>query len=255
MSDIVWDFHGKRFVVIGASSGIGRQIAVELASAGAEILAIARSQERLDNLAAQSSLITTAQLDVTKASREDWATVLGAYVSAHGKLHGGVYTAGIAGLTPLRSYDEELARNILETSFWGAVYALQGMSKRNVSESGAAFVLFSSAAWKSCEKGMFAYAAAKAALVAAVRSFAHDLARDKKRINSISPGCVRTEMMRRSERDTGALLTNIIQKHLLGIGEPEQVTGMVLFLLSDRAAWVTGEDFVVDGGYMRGAWD
>lgn len=254
MSDIAWDFHGKRYVVIGASSGIGRQIAMELVSAGAEVLAIARSQERLDNLAAQSSLITTAQLDVTKASREDWATVLGAYVSVHGKLHGGVYTAGIVGLTPLRSYDEELAHNIVETSFWGAVHALQGLSKRSVSVSGASFVLFSAVAWKSCEKGMFAYAAAKAALVAAVRSFAHDLARDKKRINSISPGYVRSEMTDRSAALTGTP-EHIIQKHLLGIGEPEQVTGMALFLLSDRAAWVTGEDFVVDGGYMRGAWD
>lgn len=254
MSDTIWDFRGRRFAVVGASSGIGRQIAMELVSAGAEVLAIARSQERLDNLAAQSSLITTAQLDVTKASREDWATVLGAYVSAHGKLYGGVYTAGITGLTPLRSYDEELARNILETSFWGAVYALQGMSKRNVSESGAAFVLFSSTAWKTCEKGMFAYSAAKAALVAAVRSFAHDLARDKKRINSISPGYVRSAMTERSAALTGTP-EHIIQKHLLGIGEPEQVTGMVLFLLSNRADWITGEDFIVDGGYMRGAWE
>lgn len=255
MSDIVWDFHGKRFVVVGASSGIGRQIAVELASAGAEILAIARSRERLDNLAAQSSLITTAQLDVTKASCEDWTELLGAYVSEHGKVHGGVYTAGIVGITPLRGYDEAFARNIVETSFWGAVHALQGLSKRSVSVSGASFVLFSSVAWKTCTKGMFAYSAAKAALVAAVQSFAHDLARDKKRINSISPGCVRTEMMHRSERDTGALLTNIIQKHLLGLGEPEQVAGMVMFLLSERANWITGEDFVVDGGYMRGVWN
>lgn len=254
MSDIVWDFHGKRFVVVGASSGIGRQIAVELASAGAEVLAIARSQERLDNLAAQSSLITTAQLDVTKASCEDWTELLGAYVSEHGKVHGGVYTAGIVGITPLRGYDEAFARNIVETSFWGAVHALQGLSKRSVSVSGASFVLFSSVAWKTCEKGMFAYSAAKAALVAAVQSFAHDLARDKKRINSISPGYVRTEMTCRIAEVTG-VPEHIIQKHLFGIGEPEQVTGMVMFLLSDRANWITGEDFVVDGGNMRGAWN
>lgn len=254
MSDTVWNFRGRRFAVIGASSGVGRQTALELAAAGAEVLAIARNQERLNELAEQSPLITAATLDVMKADSADWAEVLGAYVREHGKLHGGVYTAGIVGLTPLRGFDENLARNIMETSFWGAVYAIQGLSKRSVSLPEASFVLFSSLAWKSASKGLFAYAAAKAALVAAVKSFAHELAHERKRINTISPGFMTTEMTRASIDEIGSSV-HAKKYTLFGLGKAQDVTGMTLFLLSGRAKWITGEDLVVDGGYQCGVWE
>ena len=254
MSDTIWDFRGRRFAVVGASSGVGRQTALELAAAGAEVLAIARNQERLNELAEQSPLITAVTLDVMKADGADWAEVLGAYVREHGKLHGGVYTAGIVGLTPLRGFDENLARNIMETSFWGAVYAIQGLSKRSVSLPKASFVLFSSLAWKSASKGLFAYAAAKAALVAAVKSFAHELAHEHKRINAISPGFMATEMTRASIDEIGSSVH--AEKHtLFGLGKAQDVTGMTMFLLSGRATWITGEDLVVDGGYQCGVWE
>ncbi|ERL03826.1 SDR family NAD(P)-dependent oxidoreductase [Mitsuokella sp. oral taxon 131] len=254
MSDLQLDFSGKRFVVVGASSGIGRQIARELAASGADVLAIARNKERLEALEQESEHIQAASLDVLTASTEDWAELLSSDVQAHGKFHGAVYTAGISGATPLRHFDEAFARRIMETSFWGAIRALQVMTKKRISQEGAAFLLFSSVAGHTGEKGLFAYAAAKAAVMAGVKSLAHDLAKDRKRINSISPGYVRTGMTIQSEEDMGTP-ANVVRGHLFGIGKPQDVAGMVLFLLSDRASWITGEDFIVDGGYMRGAWN
>ena len=239
MSDLQLDFSGKRFVVVGASSGIGRQIARELAASGADVLAIARNKERLEALEQESEHIQTASLDVLTASTEDWAELLSSDVQAHGKL---------------RHFDEAFARRIMETSFWGAIRALQVMTKKRISQEGAAFLLFSSVAGHTGEKGLFAYAAAKAAVMAGVKSLAHDLAKDRKRINSISPGYVRTGMTIQSEEDMGTP-ANVVRGHLFGIGKPQDVAGMVLFLLSDRASWITGEDFIVDGGYMRGAWN
>lgn len=253
MSDLQLDFSGKRFVVVGASSGIGRQIARELAASGADVLAIARNKERLEALEQESEHIQAASLDVLTASTEDWTELLSSNVQAHGKFHGAVYTAGISGATLLRHFDEAFARRIMETSFWGAIRALQVMTKKRISQEGAAFLLFSSVAGHTGEKGLFAYAAAKAAVMAGVKSLAHDLAKDRKRINSISPGCVRTGMTIQCEEDMG-MPANVVRRHLFGIGKPQDVVGMVLFLLSDRASWITGEDFIVDGGYMRGAW-
>ena len=94
---------------------------------------------------------------------------------------------------------------------------------------------------------------AKGALSAAVKSLTHDLSRDRHRLNIISPGYVITEMSENYSRLMGTLET-VIARHLFGVGTPQDVSGMVLFLLSERAAWITGEDFVVDGGYLRGAW-
>lgn len=253
MSDVHFDFHGRNFVVVGASSGMGRQIALELAESGAHVLAIARNEERLARLAAASERIATVSLDVTKAEA-DWKAVLAEFVQKNGKLHGGVYTAGISGATPLQCFDERFAAKIMDTSYWGVVRFIQAISKKRYSETAASFLVFASVAGQTGEKGLFAYSAAKAAAVAAVKSFAHDLARDRKRINTISPGYIRTSMTEQSAEDMGKP-TNVIAGHLLGIGEPQDVSGMALFLLSDRACWITGQDFVVDGGYLRGAWN
>ena len=254
MSDVQFDFTGKNFVVVGASSGLGRQIALELAESGAHVLAVARNETRLEELANASPLIHTAILDVLTASADDWLAVLEEFVEQHGKLHGGVYTAGISGSTPLRGFDDVLAHHVMETSFWGAIRALQVMTKKKISRERASFILFSSVAGFVGEKGLFAYSAAKAAVMAGVKSLAHDLARNRKRINSISPGYVRTEMTRQYEKELG-VPEKVIGRHLFGIGEPKDVAGMVLFLLSDRAEWITGQDFIVDGGYIRGAWN
>ena len=254
MGDVQFDFCDKSFVVVGASSGIGRQITKELAESGANVLAVARNRERLEDLTGMSSHIQIRTLDVLSATPDDWNALATAFVEEYGKIHGAVYTAGISGATPLRGFDEAFAYRIMETSFWGAVRALQSMTKKKFSHEKASFVLFSSVAGVIGGKGMCAYAAAKAAVIAGVKTLAHDLARDGKRLNSISPGYVRTEMTRLYE-NTSNIPTNVIQNHLLGIGEANQVSGMALFLLSNRAEWITGQNFVLDGGYLCGPWN
>ena len=88
----------------------------------------------------------------------------------------------------------------------------------------------------------------------AVKSLAHDLSRRRQRINTVSPGYTLTNMTLDNERQNGQP-EQIYARHLLGVGEPEDISGLVLFLLSERAGWITGQDFVVDGGYLCGAWN
>ena len=252
-TDVSFDFSGKNFVVIGGSSGIGRQIAEELLASNAHVLALARREDRLRELYGACPAAQIAAFDVTQGTTQDLLHIAEAFTAAHGKIHGMVYTAGISGATPLRGYDENFARQIMETSFWGAVKALQVFSRKKFAHPGSSFVAFSSVAEHVGEKGLFVYAAAKGALSAAVKSLTHDLSRDRHRLNIISPGYVITEMSENYSRVMGTLET-VIARHLFGVGTPQDVSGMVLFLLSERAAWITGEDFVVDGGYLRGAW-
>ena len=246
--DTNFDFSGKSFVVTGASSGIGRQVALELLQAGATVLLIARRKEKLKELcgvASGKAVPGVADVKDTAALKQ----IISEFTEQYGSLDGAVHAAGITGNTPLRIYSDELAREIMEISFWSGIRLMQLVNNRRYSNDGCSSVLFSSATAYIGEKGLFAYAASKAALQAAVRSIAKEISKQKSRINTISPGWVTTEMTEREQREA-VVSEEIYQRHLLGIGKPEDVSGMVLFLLSQRASWITGQDFVVDGGYL-----
>ena len=258
---VTFDFRGKNFVVVGASSGIGKQTALELSQSGANVLAIGRNLERLEALRRSSPVnlikhpprIFTEQLDVLTARAEDWSEVLENFTSTVGRINGGVYTAGIWGLTPLNSFDETLAHKIFDTSFWGAVNFLQSATRKKFSDGGGSFVLMSSVAGEFASKSLFAYSAAKAAVQTAVKSFAKEIIRNKHRINSVAPALVKTEMTQ-NEMYTATVGDKIVSNQLLGAGTAKDVAGMILFLLSDRAAWITGQNFFVDGGYIVGSY-
>ena len=254
MKDIEFHYAGRNYVVVGASSGMGRRIALDLAEAGATVLAVARNEERLSEVkAAFPDRITMASLDVLKADDRAWEAVLSTFVEEHGKCHGGVYTAGILGGTPLRSYSEELAKSIVDTSLWGLVRFLHMATKKKYVEKSSSFIAFSSVAAYCGNKGEMAYAAAKGAVQSAVRSIAKEICRDGHRINSVSPGWVETEMTRSYQEKMGAIQSQKgINDCILGIGHPEDVSSTVLFLLSDAARWITGTDIVIDGGSLLG---
>lgn len=246
MSKVIYDFTGERFVVTGASSGIGRQIAHELAESGAEVLAIGRNLERLEALRTEfPKNIFTASLDV--CDFEALEKTIAEFVASHGKLDGGVHAAGIGDLTPVRSYDKEKARQIMDTSFWAGMDLLQLITKAKFGNEGTSTVMFSSVSALTCEKGQFAYSSAKSAVNIAVRCAAKELAHKKHRVNSVLPGWVITHMTQQDCMFNDSDM--ILSKHLLGAGKPEYVSKLVLFLLSDASCWITGSNIVIDGGY------
>ena len=253
MGSVLYDFSGERFVVTGASSGMGRKVAEELAAAGAMVLAIARREERLQELKNEyPEHIITAPVDVcdTKGMTE----AISSFVGSYGKIAGAVHAAGIFSSTPLRNYDESEARKIMDISFWSGIRFIQLVNKKKNAMDGCSSILFSSVAATIGEKSNFAYSSAKLAIQGAVRSIAKEIYTRGNRINTVSPGWVNTELTRK-EDESSLVNKKFYDWHLLGIGEPEDVTGMVLFLLSERARWITGTNIVVDGGYLLGGYN
>lgn len=247
MSQIKFDFTGENFVVTGASSGMGKQIAMELAEAGANVLAIARRKNELEKLQSlYPDNIFIAALDVCNSN--DVETAIKDFVAYSGKLNGAVHAAGISKLTPLREFNEEEARQIMEISFWAGVKLLQICTKVKFSNSVASFILFSSVAASRTDKGLFSYASAKDAVRVAAKTFAKETSNRNQRINTVSPGWVLTNMTEGLEATHN--LDEVREKSLLGFGNAKDVSGTVLFLLSDRAKWITGTDIIVDGGYL-----
>ena len=252
--NVTFDFAGNNFVVIGASSGIGKQTTIELVESGANILAIARNVDRLNELKKiNPEKIFTVSLDVMKATADDWATVLEDFKNNFGKIDGGVYCAGIWGLTPLNGFDAELAHKIFDTSFWGMVNFMQVATKKKFSNAKSSFVMMSSISGDYPSKSLFAYSAAKSALQAAIKSFSKEIVKNGHRINSVAPAIVDTEMTG-SGMNAAIAGEEMISRHLLGLGKVEDVAGMILFLLSNRTAWITGQNFFVDGGYIAGSY-
>ena len=247
MSQVRFDFSGGRYAVTGASSGMGRQIAAELAAAGAQVLALARRETELQKLQQEfPGQVYIAAVDVCDADAMEMA--IADFVQHQGKLHGSVHAAGIGGLTPLRAYDRALAHKIMDTSFWAGMDFLQIVTKGKYAEAGTSNVLFSSADAVYSGRGKFAYSAAKAAVNSAVKVAAKELCAKQHRVNAIMPGWVATPMTAAVGNlvDTEGIAAN----ELLGAGQPTDVSGMVLFLLSDRARWSTGAALSVDGGFL-----
>lgn len=248
MSNVKFDFTGENFVVTGASSGMGKQVALELAQSGANVLAIARREEKLRELQASfKDNIFIASLDVCDGERLEEA--INEFVASNGKLHGSVHAAGINNFTPLKSYEKKLAHDIMNTSFWAGVELVRLTTKVKYAHKSTSAVLFSSVCAISSEKGMFAYAAAKAAVNGCIGSLAKEICSKGHRVNSIMPGWVENSVM--TSKLDGLIDQNFFKKnHLLGLARSEDITGMVLFLLSNRARWITGASIAVDGGFL-----
>ena len=249
--DVNFSYEDKNFVVVGASSGIGKQIALELAQAGANVLCLARRVELMEQLKENqgNGKIIPAFVDVTKAKPAEWDSLIKSFVGEYGKINGGVYTAGVGGLTAFRNWNEDFAQLIMNTSYWGMLRFLQSAAKKRFAVDGSSYVVFSSIAAHHGEQGQLIYASAKSAVQSAVNVIAKEISPNKHRINSISPGWVNTSMNADDEFEVYERRKNMFW---LGEGTTEKVSGMVLFLLSSRADWITGTDIIIDGGQLLG---
>ena len=250
MNDVTFDFRGKNFAVTGASSGIGKQVALELLGAGANVLALARRKELMDEIYADySEQIITAQFDVCNQDNAD--EILKAFVESKGKFDGSVYAAGITDEFALRAFDEEKAHDIMNTNFFGAIKLIRKLTSAVFANRNSAHVWIASTAAHIGGRSLSAYCGSKGAMISAARALAIEIGSKKHRLNTISPGWVETAMTKSVEADSG-IARMPTDRSILGIGQPEDVSGMILFLLSSRSRWITGTDITVDGGYSTG---
>lgn len=243
MAKVSFDFTGNNYLVTGASSGIGRQLVLDLASSGANVLAIARREEELKKVQSDfPDKICIAVCDV--CDKNSVKAQIEHFVAENGAFNGFAHAAGIYEFSPLKVFDKEQFYKMMEINFWSGFDILQILSKKKFSVEGASFVMFSSVAAIQGEKGLLAYSASKAAVSSAVRSVAKEISGRNQRLNAIMPGRVETPMTAPYQND------EVDGRSLLGKAYPEDITKPVLFLLSDGAKWITGTDFVVDGGYL-----
>ena len=245
------DFLGKKVLVTGASSGIGRAIAVELSYHNAELFLIGRDEERLNETAGllKNGNHTTILLDLNDIS--EIFTKIKDFSQKYGRIYGFCHSAGIAETRPLSALKADSFKSIINVNLISGIEICRAVARRDVVEEEGGSILFISSVYALKGKpGEIAYSASKGAVTSAVRAMAVELARKKIRVNTISPGLIRTHMATKAFSLLTEQQVRALEKDFpLGIGTPEDVARAVAFLLAPQNSWITGTDFVIDGGY------
>lgn len=246
------NFVGKKFLVTGASSGIGEGLARYLASQGAQLFLVGRSQERLAKLISQidGEKHRVEGKDLSK-DIEDIPAWMKSIGNEFGSFDGLVHCAGIQAPMPIRACSLEHWRKVTSINLDVSFMLLKGLRQRGVKAEEASVVFISSVMSKAGEPSLAPYCASKAGLDGLVRAAALELASERIRINSIAPGMVNTPLLQDLLARVGTDAVNrALELHPLGIGEVSDTTNAICFLLSSRARWITGTTLVVDGGYL-----
>ena len=245
-------FDGKAAIVTGASRGIGRAIAVDFARNGAAVALGGRDREALEatasacrkaNSAAKLLLLTG---DVTEPHTvEAWVAQT---VDAFGRVDFAVANAGQSQDGLMVRLKPESLDHLLSVNLKSAFYLCTAVAKPMMKQRGGSIVLMSSIVGIMGNAGQAAYAASKAGLLGLTKSLAKELGSRNVRVNAVAPGLIETAM---TEKMPDAAREYLLKQTALGrAGQPEDVSGVVRFLCSDAAAYVTGQTLVVDGGVV-----
>ena len=243
------NFKNKVVVVTGGNSGIGYATAAAFVAAGAKVVITGRNKQAVEKAADELKAegIVSDQADLKAIDK------LVAEVGArHGKVDTLFINAGIAAFAPIETVTEELFDSIHGINFKGAYFTLQKFLP--LLKEGSSVTLLSSVNATAAMPNSSVYGTSKAALNSLAKIAAYELAPRKIRVNSVSPGPISTPifgkvgMSKEVADEFGAAITQRLP--LKRLGASEEVAKLVTFLSSDDAAFITGVDYVIDGGVI-----
>ena len=251
----------NRVAIVTGTTGIARAIAKRLAVGGCRVVSCgvesAANQELQREAGAEKLTLSVELCDVSQPDAV--RAVVAKTVGANGRLDiivnsAAIHPFGTAIETDPETWSKCLAVNV------GSIYLLAHFGVPEMKKTGGGSIVnLSSVQGHACQRGVVAYAASKGAVHALTRALALDHAPDHIRVNSISPGSIRTPMLARAAAHFGpnlpveTVLERFGAAHPLGrVGTPEEVAELAAFLASHRSSFCTGGDYLVDGGLLAG---
>lgn len=243
---------GTAALVTGASRGIGRAIATELARNGADVAIVGRDRAALDEtaeLCARARVGATAMAVVADvSSREAVEGAVAACVERFGRLDAAVANAGQSEDALLLRLRDEVLDRLLAVNLKSAFHLCAAASRPMMKQRSGSIVLVSSIVGLTGNAGQAAYAATKAGLLGLCKSAAKELGSRNIRVNAVAPGLIETAM---TEKMPEAMREMLVKQAALGRpGTPQEVAGVVAFLCSSASGYITGQTIVVDGGVV-----
>lgn len=241
---------GKKILVTGASSGIGKATSLILSSYGAELLITGRNAARLNATALEASKASCTPVIMNLDNFEDISNWAFNVAQKYGPFDGVFHAAGEALIKPMRLVKLKDYEHVFNPSLMAAVALSSALLKKSSMNDGGSIVFMSSVAALTGRQGMGLYSASKAGIDGLVRSLAIELASRRIRVNSLAAGAIDTEMHEQIKQTTNAdTMAAYESLHPLGFGNLSDVANMVVYLLSDASRWITGTILTVDGGY------
>ncbi|HHT25379.1 MAG TPA: SDR family oxidoreductase [Clostridiaceae bacterium] len=245
------DLSNKRILIIGASSGIGKQTAITLSQVGSKLTLVARNEEKLkmvlDDLEGEGH-------DYFVADVSDVAVIesmIKEIVEKDGPLDGLVYSAGVGMAIPFMQSKPEKVQSTFNVNFFGFFEVVRQISRKGRFNPGMRIVGVSSCASLRGDKSKAIYSSSKAAMDSAVRCMAKELAEKEICINTVAPSMTATELYNyyiekygKDSKTNKELLT----RQYLGIAQPQDIANAIAFLISPAARFITGITMPVDGG-------
>lgn len=234
------------YIVTGASSGLGEATAILLNELGATVIGIGRNIRRLEGMKAKCKYSENMHLEV-KDLAED-IEGLPKYVKElkekYGKFSGMAYCAGIAQLQPLQALDYADFRKTFDINYFAPIQMVKGLADKrcNVGE-GTSIVAIASISAFARDKGHIAYSGSKSALCASLKCISKEIVTKGIRLNWVSPSNIKTPI-----NDIEGYEESQKELYPFGFGEPNDVANMIVYLLSDKAKFISGQNYIIDSG-------
>lgn len=238
----------KYTIVTGAASDIGKAISINLAENGHCILMIDIDKESMDNIIKLLPFSDKhLSLVVDFSNIEESEDIIKKFILDNNiEIKHAVFAAGIFSIKPLRMLTHDYFQKSFDIAVYSIIQIMQIVTSKKINKDNfESAVIISSIAAKVGTKGYVLYSGVKAALLGITHSLAVEFAPNI-RINSILPGSIRTKAT--------AFIYNSVEnanpRSLLGEGQPIDIANLINFLLSDNSRWITGQEFIIDGGCM-----
>lgn len=246
------DLTGKHILVTGASSGIGKATAIHVSKLGARVALVARDAEKLKDTLYKLEGEGHSLHPFDLKQIENIEGLIKSIVSQEGALNGLVHCSGVATMRPLSMTRSDFLHDMMLLNFYAYVELIRCAAKKNYFVKGASFIGISSVESKTGDKGKTAYCSSKAAMDAATKCMAKELAPKKIRVNTIVPGFIKTAMYDSYIEKAGedAFNSYVLGKQYLGLGETADIANAIAYLLSDAAKFITGTGLIADGGFL-----
>jgi NAD(P)-dependent dehydrogenase (short-subunit alcohol dehydrogenase family) len=248
-------FDGKTVLVVGGAQGMGRACAERFGAEGASLALFDIEEDALATAAAElrarGCAVETISGDVSQAA--DVESAVARAVERFAAIDVLVHTAAVVELTPLLEFPESLWRRIIDVNLTGVFLTTKAAGRVMAAHGGGSIVVFASTNAFFAEESNVPYSTTKGGIVMFVRNAAMDLARHGIRINAVDPGIIDTRLSAALVHDPIAGPEYLKRIPAGRYGTPDDIAKVVLFLASDDAGYMTGEDVIIDGGLTLGA--
>ncbi len=239
----------KIALVTGASTGIGRQIAISLAAEGAYVIVnyvgpTEWAEEVVETIAAAGGAAEAYECWVNKFDEVE--EMIKAMTKKHGRIDILVNNAGITRDSLLMGMKEADFDAVIDTNLKGSFNTMRHIARPMMKQKGGSIINISSVSGVIGNAGQMNYCASKAGIIGMTKSMARELASRNIRVNAVAPGFIETAMT--AQMPEAAKAAGVAQIPMGKMGQPEDIANTVVFLASDKASYITGHVICVDGG-------